>query len=91
MIRASKQLQVIYYIGVLVNAWINLFPLEMIEFNMQWLIESISSDITYQAIFLLKFIITIIYCLLMNVAGQLFSGIATVFSGSAVFSIAPST
>ena len=91
MIRASKQLHVIYYIGVLVNAWINLFPLELIELNMQFLIESVSNAITYQAIFLLKFIITIVYCILMNVAGQLFSGIATIFSGSAVFSTAPST
>lgn len=73
------------------NAWINMFPLELIELNMQWLIEKISNAITYQAIFLLKFIFTIIYCLLMNIAGQLFSGIATFFSGSAVFSTPLST
>jgi formate/nitrite transporter FocA (FNT family) len=58
---------------------------------MQWLIESISNSVSYQAIFLLKFFSTIIYCLLMNLAGQLFAGIASLFSGSAVFSTHQST
>jgi hypothetical protein len=91
VIRASRQLHTVYFIGVFINAWINLFNLEMIELNMQWLIESVSNSISYQAIFLLKFFSTLIYCLLMNLAGQLFERIASLFSGSAVFSTFSST
>ena len=52
---------------------------------MQFYIEFFATIVTYQSVFLLKFLLTIFYCLFMLLLGHLVSYFAKNYSGSILY------
>ena len=71
LIKFSSQLAYIYFMGVIVVSWANIFSFEFLERNFQGLLELIAKPISEQTIFMFKFAITAIYALLMLLVGYL--------------------
>lgn len=71
-------MSIIYYIGIISQAWISVFSFEFVELYMQDQINSVSTSITYQGIFLFKIVSVFIYFFILmflsRVAGYLTQG-----------------
>lgn len=66
------------------NSWINVFLFEIVEFNLQNVIETLSSSVNEQTVFLVKFFVTAIYGAILVICGEIISGVVKANSTDSV-------
>jgi hypothetical protein len=72
------------------TSWINVFLFALVENDMQGVVMQLTSIRNEGAIFLLKFVATIIYASFLLILGSLFSGIVRAYSTDSLNGTSPS-
>ncbi len=84
IIKFTKQIMYIYYLGVIFSSWINIYMLETVENYFQFGIEGTIKPPTEQGVFLVKFFTTIIFGLIIIIIGTLAGSLAHSISNNAL-------
>ena len=80
IVRFSTSCQAIFFVGVLVNIWVNIFMFEYVERNVHFVISISPPPLTEESVFLIKIITTSLLFIAVIILGKLGRVIAIALS-----------
>lgn len=76
----------IYYIGIILQAWVSVFLFEFVEGNFQSIVQSLSTTVTAQGVFLFKIFCVFVYFLILYFLSKIVGGFVKGYTNDAILS-----